>query len=64
MNREAILGLVRHLLTFGGGFAVSGGYLAEADLPTAVGAALTLIGIVWSALSPEKKAAAEARKGV
>ncbi len=48
MNKEAILGLVRHLLTFGGGAGVSAGYLVESDLTAAVAAVMTLIGIVWS----------------
>jgi len=27
MNKEKILGIVRHILTFGGGYAVAKGYL-------------------------------------
>ncbi len=48
MNKEAILGLVRHILTFGGGAAVAQGMLTNSDLTTGVAAVMTLIGVVWS----------------
>lgn len=48
MNKAAILGFVRHILTFGGGAGVTSGYLSESDLTAGVSAMLTLIGIVWS----------------
>jgi hypothetical protein len=55
MNRAKILGLVRHLLTtFGGGLVVSG-KLTEVDWNLAVGAIVTIIGVAWSYLSPEKQ---------
>ncbi len=52
---ETILGLIRHVLTFGGGILASKGILATSDVELAVGAAVTLIGIVWSALSKSDK---------
>lgn len=48
MTKEQIFGLVRHLLTFGGGFLVTNGFVAAPDLETGVGALVTLIGLVWS----------------
>ncbi len=48
MNKAAILGLLRHVLTFGGGAGVSAGYLVESDLTAAVAAIITLAGILWS----------------
>jgi len=45
---NSILGLVRHGLTFAGGYLVSSGLLDAAGLENAVGAAITLLGIVWS----------------
>jgi hypothetical protein len=51
MNIATILGLVRHILTFGGGFLVTNGAIASSDLEVAVGAITTLVGIIWSALS-------------
>ncbi len=48
MNKAAVLGIIRHMLTFGGGAGVSAGYLAESDLTAAVSAIITLAGILWS----------------
>lgn len=51
---EMVLGLVRHVLTFGGGFLVTSGVLTQTDMETAVGALVTLVGIVWSAMHKKK----------
>lgn len=51
MNTPMILGLVRHILTFAGGFLVSMGYLTEANIEAIIGAVTTLIGTLWSALA-------------
>ena len=42
------LGIARHLLTAAGGALVNSGYLSGSDLETAVGAAMTLLGIYAS----------------
>lgn len=55
MNKEQLLGLVRHVLTGFGGAAASTGYITESDYTLAVGAIVTLAGIIWSAFAPEKK---------
>ena len=55
LNQQRILGLIRHALTFGGGFLVASGKIDESSLTEGIAAAITLIGIVWSALAPEKK---------
>jgi hypothetical protein len=49
-KKEEILGLIRHVLTFGGGYAVSSGLLDLTSLETVVGALVTVIGIGWSVL--------------
>ncbi len=49
MNFDMIIGLVRHVLTFGGGFLVTKGYVDTSGLEQAVGAIATLIGVAWSA---------------
>ena len=46
-----IAGLVRHALTTAGGALVANGALSSDDLSAAVGALITLIGVIWSALS-------------
>jgi hypothetical protein len=51
------LGVIRHLLTAAGGFAVGKGLVAESDVGTLVAAIVTIVGFVWSVVAPEKKAA-------
>ena len=53
MSRTVILGQVRHLLTFLGGFAVAYGWLDDAGSQEIIGAVLMIVGQVWSAV--EKK---------
>jgi hypothetical protein len=57
INWETISGLVRHLLTFGGGFLVTNGTISNDELGLAVGAVITLGGIAWSVLAKKKPAA-------
>lgn len=49
MNKDTLLGLVRHVLTFAGGFAVAKGWTDTVGLETIVGGLVTVIGGVWSA---------------
>lgn len=55
MTLEKTLGIIRHALTFGGGFLVTSGYLTESALNTGIGAIVTLIGVVWSVVDKNKK---------
>ncbi len=55
MNKSKTLGMVRHLLTFAGGYLVASGTLDENTLEQVVAAAMTLIGAAWSVSAPEKK---------
>lgn len=48
MNGEQIGGVVRHVLTFAGGWLVTKGYVDEQTMQSAVGAVVTLIGLGWS----------------
>ena len=54
MNKESILGIIRHMLTFGGGFMTQNGMATDDQVTTAVSAAVTLIGVIWSILSKKK----------
>jgi hypothetical protein len=56
MNKEQVLGIVRHILTFAGGIVVSKGLLDEATMTAVVGAVITIGGALWSILAPEKVA--------
>jgi len=48
MTKEMVLGFVRHLLTFGGGYVAAKGIADQALVNEAIGAVMTLIGIAWS----------------
>ncbi len=52
---DALLGIVRHVLTTAGGALVTQGLLSSDQLNAAVGAIITLAGAVWSVLSKRKK---------
>lgn len=61
MNK-ILVGIVRHIVTaIGGGFVVEGS-LSSNDLDLAIGAIMTLIGVVSSVLSKRKDAAADANR--
>lgn len=55
MKKEQVLGLVRHLLTLGGGYAIGNGLIDDASATQIIGAVTTVIGLVWSWYSPDKK---------
>lgn len=56
MQKDMILGLVRHILTFAGGYIAAKGIADQALVNEAIGATMTLIGIAWS-MANKKKAA-------
>jgi hypothetical protein len=47
MTKEAILPLVRHLLTFFGGVVAANGYATEGQITEIVGALMTMISVGW-----------------
>jgi hypothetical protein len=51
VRREQIMGLVRHGLTFIGGFLVAKGLATEGQTMDMVGMAITTFASVWSVLS-------------
>lgn len=55
MNKEVVLGLVRHLLTFGGGLLVTKGAVDAGTVEIIVGSVVTLVGAVWSVLQKKPK---------
>ena len=54
MSKEAILGIVRHILTVGGGFMTQAGIASDDQVTTGVSAIVTLVGLVWSVLNKKK----------
>ena len=49
-----LLGIVRHILTFGGGFMTQAGIASDDQVTTGVSAIVTLVGLVWSVLNKKK----------
>jgi hypothetical protein len=48
MNKEQVLGVIRHTLTFVGGILIVRGIATEAMTEEVIGAVITAIGAVWS----------------
>jgi len=61
MNKEQVLGLIRHILTtVGGGWIIAylnqhGMTMSDAGWSDVVASLMVIIGFVWSFLAPEKK---------
>lgn len=56
MTKDAILGLVRHVLTFGAGWLVAQNFVTASGAETAVGAIVALVGVAWSIFDKKKRA--------
>jgi hypothetical protein len=54
LSKEQFLGIVRHVLTFVGGFLVMQGVLDEGMAVELSGAVVTLAGGIWSILDKHK----------
>ena len=55
MNKEQILGIIRHALTFVGGILIMKGITDEGGWTEISGGAVTLIGAIWSVVDKFKK---------
>lgn len=56
MNKTQVLGVIRHILTFGAGFLIAKGKLDASGAESIIGGLLAVVGGVWSVITPEKKA--------
>jgi uncharacterized membrane protein YphA (DoxX/SURF4 family) len=54
MKKEQLLGIVRHVLTFVGGILVARGLATDVLSNELIGAAMTLVGGIWSIISKNK----------
>ena len=54
MKKNKTLGIIRHLLTFGGGALVVSGKLDPGTNEVLIGGLIAVIGGIWSIFSPEK----------
>lgn len=48
MNKETVMGVIRHVLTFGGGFVAAKFGVDESLVAEVIGGAMTIIGVLWS----------------
>ena len=49
--KDKILGIIRHALTFAGGFIVAKGLVDQVQIVEIIGAVMTLAGSIWSIAS-------------
>jgi len=54
LTQTQVLGIVRHILTFGGGILVAKGLLDDGMVAEISGAVITLIGAIWSIVAKNK----------
>jgi len=54
LNESQWFGVVRHLLSAVGGFAVYKGLVSEDEASSVIGAALSLLAVIWSVTSKDK----------
>lgn len=54
MNKDQVLGLVRHILTFVGGVLVAKGLATDIMSTELIGSTMSVIGLVWSIVSKKK----------
>jgi hypothetical protein len=48
MKKDQVLGIIRHILTFAGGYVVAKGLAESALIEEAIGGIVTIIGAIWS----------------
>lgn len=56
MNKDIILGLLRHSLTFLGGMIVAKGIADQGQVADLIGGLMTMVGAIWSIMAKKKQA--------
>jgi hypothetical protein len=54
LNKEQVMGIVRHALTFIGGIVVMKGLVDETVITEVIGGVMTLVGAIWSILDKKE----------
>jgi hypothetical protein len=54
MNKEQVLGIARHILTFVGGVLLAKGYADESVIEELTGGLITILGASWSIVVKNK----------
>lgn len=63
MNWEQVSSVLRHILTFGGGFIIAKGWISAEAMPGIIGAIITVGGVIWGMFTKTESAiAASAQK--
>lgn len=63
MNWEQISSVLRHILTFGGGFIIAKGWISAEAMPGIIGAIITVGGVIWGMVTKtDASVAASAQK--
>lgn len=55
MNKDQVLGIIRHVLTAAGSILVLKGYTDEVTATTVVGAIITAVGAIWSIVDKKEE---------
>lgn len=55
MTKDAILALLRHLLTTLGGAAAYAGYVDSAEIEPIIGGLVALAGLIWSLIDKKQR---------
>lgn len=56
MNKEQVIGIVRHCLTFIGGLLIMKGIIDESTSNEVIGGIVTTVGTIWSIIEKNKAA--------
>lgn len=54
MNKEQVIGIIRHSLTFIGGLLIMKGIIDESTSNEVIGGIITLVGTIWSIVEKNK----------
>ncbi len=55
MTMDSVLGLVRHVLTFGAGYLVANNFIDDAAAQQAIAGLMALVAVVWSTIEKRKR---------
>lgn len=50
-SKEQVMGIVRHILTAGGGYFAASGVVAQDEVTTIVSGLIALVGVIWSVVA-------------
>lgn len=54
-NFQVVMGLIRHVLTFGGGWVAAQGWATQDQTTQISAGVVAIIGVIWSLMQKKKK---------